>query len=64
MKNYIIDDMGNKKAIIIDIEEFNKLIEYLEEIEDALDLKKAIEEGNEFIEIREFLKELQQERKL
>ncbi len=64
MRNYIIDDAGKKKAVIIDLEEFNTLIDYMEEIEDALDLKRAIEEGGEFVELGEFVGRMKREGKL
>ena len=64
MRNYVIDDTGKKKAVIIDLEEFNNLIDYMDEIEDALDLKRAMEEGGEFIELREFMGRMKREGKL
>ena len=64
MRNYVIDDTGKKKAVIIDLEEFNNLIDYMDEIEDALDLKRAMEEGGELIELREFMGRMKREGKL
>ena len=64
MRNYVVDDTGKKKAIIIDFDEFNRLMEYVEEIEDALDLKKAVEQGKEFVELRDFMQRMSQEGKL
>lgn len=64
MRNYIVDDAGRKKAVIIDLEEFTRLVEYMEEIEDALDLKRAIEEGGEFVELGEFMERMKREGKL
>ena len=37
---------------------------YTEEIEDALDLKRAIEQGKEFVELRDFMQRMRQEGKL
>ena len=64
MRNYIVDDAGRKKAVNIDLEEFTRLVEYMEEIEDALDLKRAIEEGGEFVELGEFMERMKREGKL
>lgn len=55
---------GKKKAVIIDLEEFGNLIDYMEEIEDALDLKRAMEEGGEFVELGEFIGRMKREGKL
>jgi len=64
MTNYVVDGSGKKKAVIIDVEEFRKLLEYIEGIEDALDLKRAIEEGHEFVELRDFMDRMRREGKL
>lgn len=64
MRDYIVDVTGRKKAVIIDLEEFGRLIEYVEEIEDALDLKRAVDEGKEFVELRDFMEGMQREGKL
>jgi len=64
MRNYIVDNTGKKKAVIIDLEEFGNLIDYMEEIEDALDLKRAMEEGGEFVELGEFIGRMKREGKL
>ena len=63
-RNYVVDGTGKKKAVIIDSDEFNKLVEYIEEIEDALDLKKAVEQGKEFVELRDFMQRMSQEGRL
>ena len=64
MTNYIVDDTGKKKAVIIDFDEFSSLMEYIEEIEDALALKRAIEQGKEFVELRDFTQRMRLEEKL
>jgi PHD/YefM family antitoxin component YafN of YafNO toxin-antitoxin module len=64
MRNYIVDETGKKKAVIIDLEEFNNLIDYMEEIEDALDLKRAMEEAGEFTELGEFIGRMKREGKV
>lgn len=64
MRKYVVDETGRKKAVIIDLEEYNRLIEYLEDIEDALDLKDAISRGGEFVELREFKEQMKREGKI
>jgi Phd_YefM. len=61
MRDYIIDHTGRKKAVVLDIEEFSKIMEHVEEMEDALELKNAIEQGGEFVELRAFLERMKQE---
>ena len=58
VRDYVVDDAGRKKAVIIELEEFTEIMEYVEEIEDALDLKKAVDQGKEFIELRDFVQQI------
>lgn len=64
MNQYVVDESGRKKAVILDLDEFNRLIEHIEEIEDALDLKKATEAGGDFLELKDFVAELRKENRL
>ena len=64
MRDYIIDDTGQKKAVVLDMEEFSKIMDHIEEMEDALDLKNAIEQGGEFVELRAFMERMRQEGKI
>ncbi len=61
---YIVDSKGQKKAVILPIKEFNRLIERLEELEDALSLDQAMESVQEFSDYRQIRKELKQEGRL
>ena len=61
---FIIDDVGTRKAVIINWERFGELMKYVEELEDALELKKAIEEGGEFVELKDFLARMKAEGKI
>jgi len=61
---FIIDDVGTRKAVIINWERFGELMKYVEELEDALELKKAIEEGGEFAELKDFLARMKAEGKI
>lgn len=54
--NYLIDEEGNKKAIIINMDEYNNLMELLEDLEDANDLLKAEREATSFIPYDKFRK--------
>ena len=39
---YIVDSRGRKRAVVLSIKEFDRLMERLEELEDALALDEAI----------------------
>jgi len=39
--SYIVDKNGNPKAVVIDMKNYKKLQHYIEDLEDALDLKEA-----------------------
>jgi hypothetical protein len=54
---YITDKNGNKTAVILKIEEYHKILEELEDIEDIIiyDEAKKEDDGTR-IEIREYLK--------
>ncbi|HIC91272.1 MAG TPA: hypothetical protein EYP21_04270 [Syntrophaceae bacterium] len=40
-KEYIIDGKGKKMAVILSLAEYKKLLEYIEDLKDALDLDQA-----------------------
>ncbi|MFH0762579.1 MAG: hypothetical protein V1925_01670 [Candidatus Omnitrophota bacterium] len=48
---YLIDEKGTKKSVVLSIRDYMRLWEYLEEMEDALDLKKAKESTKGFIDL-------------
>ncbi|HHT9133585.1 MAG TPA: hypothetical protein ACFYD2_01665 [Candidatus Avalokitesvara rifleensis] len=56
---YVHDKKGKPLEVVLPVKEFKALLEYVEEIEDSLDLEKAIEEAKEFVPWEEFKKELQ-----
>ncbi len=40
-EKYLIDDKGKKTAVVLDVREYRRLMERLENLEDALDLDEA-----------------------
>ena len=64
MKQYVTDENGKKTAVILDYSEFENLLMHIEEMEDALDLKDAVESGGEFVELKDFLSELKRENRI
>ncbi len=61
MKQYVMDENGEKTAVIMDLEEFKRLMTHIEEMEDALDLKGAVETSGEFMDLKDFVAELKKE---
>lgn len=55
---YVVDKSGKKQAILMDIKEYSRLLKRLEELEDALELDKAVRAGGEFRDYAEIRAEL------
>lgn len=64
MSRFVVNEHGNKEAILLSIDEYSKLIAYLEDLEDSLELKRAIEEDAEFTEYEEFVTTMKNQGKL
>lgn len=58
---YLVDEQGHKKSVVLSLEEYLKLWEYLEDLEDALDLKKAKESAREFVDFEHLTKRLKKQ---
>jgi len=63
-KNYIITENGKKKYVILGISQYRKLLEKIEDLEDALDLEKAVKEAKSFRNYDEIRKELRSKGKI
>ncbi|HLF03921.1 MAG TPA: type II toxin-antitoxin system prevent-host-death family antitoxin [Dehalococcoidia bacterium] len=61
---YIVDSKGRKKAVVLPVKEFDRLMEHLEELEDALALDEAVGKAEEFTDYRQIREELKQEGRL
>jgi PHD/YefM family antitoxin component YafN of YafNO toxin-antitoxin module len=55
---YIVDEKGRKKAVLLSIKEYKSLIARIEDLEDAIELDKAVRDAKSFKEHNEFMKEL------
>ena len=42
---YIVDTKGRKKAVVIDIKTYRRLLAHIENIEDALELDRSVQEA-------------------
>ena len=63
-EKFIVDEKGEKREVILSISDYKMLLQRLEDIEDALELKKAVEEDREFEDFDTFTKKLKAESKL
>ncbi len=60
--HYVVDERGNRVAVLLDLEEYRKLLEALEELESirAYDAAKAAQEaGEEVLAFEEAVAELE-----
>ena len=60
---YIVDEKGRKRAVLLNIKEYSRLLARLEELEDALDLDEAIRQEQGFLDYHEVREELGKEGK-
>jgi hypothetical protein len=61
---YIVDEKGRKKAILLDMKEYSRLLARMEELEDALDLDTAVRISREFRDYQQIRGELIKEGRL
>ena len=55
---FLVDDLGKPKAVILRLAVYRKLLETLEALEDALDLKRAMETSPGVIDHRTLITRL------
>jgi len=63
-KEYIIDGKGKKRAVVLSLAEYKKLLEHIEDLEDALDLDEAERTATGFRKYDDIRTELINEGKL
>jgi PHD/YefM family antitoxin component YafN of YafNO toxin-antitoxin module len=65
MKNieYVTDENGKKKRVLLPLADFEKLQGDLEDLEDALELEKARRDSTGFKKWRDFVREIDAHRK-
>ena len=56
---YVVDEKGRKTAVVLSIKDYRALMQRLEDLEDALDLDRAVEAATGFREYTEIREELQ-----
>lgn len=58
---YLIDERGKRKSVVLSLRDYFKLMEYLENLEDSLDLKKAKESAKGFVDFSRFKAQLKKQ---
>ena len=61
---YLMDENGKKRAVLLDIKEYQQFLRRLEELEDALSLDEAVRTAQSFRDYREIRAELKREGRL
>ncbi len=54
---YLVDEKGHKTAIVMNIKDYQNLMEFIEDLEDAYDLVKAEKKASGFTPYEKFRKE-------
>lgn len=50
---YLVDERGRRRAVLLSIQEYSRLLSRLEELEDTLDLDRAVRTAQGFTDYRE-----------
>ena len=61
---YVVDEKGRKTATVLSMKDYRALMQRLQDLEDALDLDRAVETATSFREYAEIRAELKKEGKL
>ena len=64
IKQYVVDEKGKRKAVMLDIASYHALLEHLEDLEDALELDEAVRSAKSFRPYDEIRAELKQSGRL
>ena len=59
---YIVDESGNRVSVLLDIEDYKKLLEEMDELEDIRAYDKAKASGDEVIPLEQAIVEIEQHR--
>jgi hypothetical protein len=57
--DYVTDDKGRKKNVVLTVTDFERIQEEIEDLEDALELEKARTNATGFKKWKEFIKEVE-----
>lgn len=54
---YLVDEKGHKKAVVINLKEYENILELIEDLEDSNDILRAEREATAFTPYEKFRKE-------
>ena len=57
-ERYVVDQHGRKTAVVLDLKEYKRLLEWLETLEDTLDLDEAVRQARRFRDYQQIRREL------
>ncbi|MEJ2244948.1 MAG: hypothetical protein P8Y80_02500 [Acidobacteriota bacterium] len=55
---YVTDEKGNKKSVVLNVNDFERIQDEIEDLEDALELEKARKDATGFKKWKDFVKEV------
>ena len=61
---YVVNEKGRETAIVLSIADYRSLMQRLQDLEDALELDRAVETATDFREYTEIQAEMKKEGKL
>ena len=60
---YLVNERGRKTSVVLSMKDYHRLLQRLEDLEDALELDEAVETATGFRDYSEIRAELQREGK-
>jgi hypothetical protein len=63
-EKFLVDETGRTTAVVLDMKTYRRLLQHLEDLEDALELDDAIRAAKSFRSYHEIRAELKREGKL
>ena len=63
-QRFVVDGSGKKRAVVLDMQEYRRLLDHVEKLEDALELDEAVRASESFRSYDEIRGELKRAGKL
>lgn len=61
---YLVDEQGQKRSVVFSLQNYLKLMEYMEDLEDSVDLKRAKETARGFKDFSTVVHQLRNQKRL
>ncbi len=62
-ERFVVDEQGKRVAVILDIEEYNRLLEWIADQEDARAVDQAVASGEKGIPLEDAIREIDRDAK-